>query len=709
VKYLVAKWLFAAGLGLSVLALLGRQASRPAISAAAATPAAPGIFALPAAMIVAFAAPFIGFFVYRINHPAFFSLCHAPWVLYCWIRLAQAVGRRPVTLWLAGLFVANFALFNSGTVKEAYLLLLQMNAAGAGVLLVASTPWRERLAKLSGAAFAGLLLILVTAPVWGPFLQAVRHAFTASSHAIAYQIQPSLLIGAFDELFFRPLSEGDVVFNPALNVLFLLGLLYLLATARLHFGRHSVVALALFAAVSLAFAFGVVPPHFIERVPLLARVGHIENCFLGGFIVLGSILAGIGFATAAGRLGTREGRLDLVITALILVTLVGAWIGFRQASHRMVFGPGTTLTLVPPNEVIAVSPFIWGSLVSLLLASVVLALVAQHAFARRTLGAGGAILAGVCVLTLLWRQGLHAANTGFEKYTVRPPVRAPFHGRSPAMDFVQAGTQAEPSRILGVHGNLTPGWNAAYGLEAIYGPDALQNRWLRELIDLSPLEWNSSWRLYCTSEDVTKSWPFFDALNVRYYADGSGNQAPLRRTLQLVRGADLNVYESRTVWPRAFFTDQVQIYGDPTELMDKILAERQGRPFAAVQEPDLTDGSGLARLSRDVATRTVNAATNYALTENTTSFHVQASGPGVVVLTEAWWPDSFRVEVDGHRQPVVRVNHAFKGVVIDTAGNHEVKFTYWPRKFLQMLMLSGIGSVLLVASLVLALRPARRA
>src|SRR5690606_25720802 len=102
----------------------------------------------------------------------------------------------------------------------------------------------------------------------------------------------------------------------------------------------------------------------------------------------------------------------------ILIALVGAWIGFHQASHRMVYGPGTTLTVVPPNEVIAVHPFIRGSLISLLLASAVLALVAQHAFARRRLGAGGALLAGLCVLTLLWRQGLHAPNVGFETYTV---------------------------------------------------------------------------------------------------------------------------------------------------------------------------------------------------------------------------------------------------------------------------------------------------
>ncbi|MGH7958200.1 MAG: hypothetical protein ACREH8_14500 [Opitutaceae bacterium] len=130
-------------------------------------------------------------------------------------------------------------------------------------------------------------------------------------------------------------------------------------------------------------------------------------------------------------------------------------------------------------------------------------------------------------------------------------------------------------------------------------------------------------------------------------------------------------------------------------------------PFAALQQPDPATHSLPSPMTNDVTPRTVIPATHYTLTENTTGFRVRASGPGVVVLTEAWWPDSFRVEIDGRRKPLLRVNHAFKGVFIDEAGDHPVKFSYWPRKFFRSLVLSGIGLVLLAGSLVLALRPAR--
>ena len=200
-KYLVAKWLFAAGLGLLVLAAVRH---------------------LPAALIVSLAAPFMGFFVYRVNHPAFFSFCYAPWPLYCWLGFTQAPGRRAAA-WAAGLVVANLALMNSGTAKEAYVLLLTMNLAGAAVLLTAAVPWRERLAKLAGMAWAGILFALVTCPLWGTFAATLRRSHTTYDVVSAFQIQPALLLGAFDEAFYRPLTDRLRVFDPSANFLILAG------------------------------------------------------------------------------------------------------------------------------------------------------------------------------------------------------------------------------------------------------------------------------------------------------------------------------------------------------------------------------------------------------------------------------------------------------------------------------------------------------
>jgi hypothetical protein len=140
---------------------------------------------------VAAAAPFLGFFLYRLNHPAYFSLCYAPWPLYCLVRIAlldpirdgAAACHRGTRRWSLALLGANLALMCSGTVKEAYMLLVSVNLAGAGVVLAGNGEWRSRLARLGTLAWHGVLFTLLTAPIWGTFLGALANAYTGYNEA----------------------------------------------------------------------------------------------------------------------------------------------------------------------------------------------------------------------------------------------------------------------------------------------------------------------------------------------------------------------------------------------------------------------------------------------------------------------------------------------------------------------------------------------
>ena len=719
IKYLVAKWLFAAGLGLTVLALLADQGIReewdqgtkgPIDQKTSAGPSS----RLVAAALVAAATPFIGFFLYRVNHPAFFSLCYAPWPLYCLVRIAQApspalqpaAGRRATTLWSLALLLANLALMNSGTVKEAYMLLVCMNFSGFCVVLARPEPARGRISKVVTLAWFGLLFTLLTTPIWATFLATLKNAYTGYNAASAYQIQPSLLLGLFDEIFYRPLLTKDQVFAPSLNFLLLLGLLYFLATLRRHFARRLVMALAASSLLPLALAFGLISPEWIVTLPFLSNIAHLDNTFSCALIVLWSVLAGVGFATAAQRLGTRDGRHDLVIAGLLLFALVFGWIAFRQAAHRPIFGP--IFTVNQPGQVLRVSPFIWDYLAALLLAASILAVVVHAALARRQLSAAAGLLIAICAAVLLWRHGMHAGSVGFDNFVSRPTLRANFHARSESMQIARAGHAREPARGFGLHGNFFPGWTGVYGLETIHGPDALVNPYVRELMGASGVERLWDWRFYAEAKDVANARPFFDLLNVRFYFDLASDQGALGQSLKLVRPADLDVYESPTAWPRAFFTDRVIAYGQPADLVLQVRAAT-GRPFIAAQDSDHSAQTALANVARGPGAATLVPATAYRLTENTTTFTIRANGPGAVVLTEAFWPDDFRAEVNGCDTPIVRLNHAFRGVVIDSAGEYRISFRYWPRHFTRNLTLSAIGALLLAASMFLALRPGHSA
>jgi hypothetical protein len=676
-KYVIAKWIFATALGLTVLTITRH---------------------LPASLIVSLAAPFMGFFVYRFNHPAFVSFCYAPAVLYCWARIADAKPLRVAALWTALLILGNLALMNSGTVKEAYVLLVCMNFSGVCLLLGSPDSWPSRLLRLAMAVWAGVIFALLSAPVWLTFLDSLQIAYTSYDNPDAFQIQPSLLIGLFDEIFYRSLTDGKFVFNPSANFLVCGGVLYFLATLRCTSQR--ILSLGLSALVPLSVAFGFVPAGMITRLPFFGNIVHVDNSFSCALIVLLGILAGAGFKNAAERLGTDKGKADLLSAGLLLFALVFGFVAFRQAVHRQALG--NTFSPIHSGREITVDPFTWYYLLAILLALISLATVARRALRRGQVTAPGGLLIILCTLVLLWRLGLHAEVLGpsFRPYVIQPTERADLHEITPSIKFVQKGQAREPSRVFGIASNLSPGWSATYGLESVNGPDGLINPFYRELTTLpnTGLEQFWGWRIYLRPDRVAQSQRFLDFLNVRYYLGSTHGVPPTANLLKLVKQADLNVYESASTWPRAFFTDRLSSYEKPEDLLKTILAEGS-RPFASYLRKDPTSAMARAELPGLLEGREVVAAQDYSLSSNKTSFLIKVNRPGIIVLSEAYWPGESFAELNGKSVPVMRVNHIFQGVFVDTPGEYRVAFNYRPRRFSTSLLCCAIGVIFLFISL----------
>jgi len=633
---------------------------------------------LPAALLVSFAADFIGFFPYRLNHPAFFSFCYAPWALYCWLRITTAPRWTIAARWVAGLILANGMLMNSGTAKEAYMLLLTLNFAGAFTLLLAPLSGRERLIRFALGAWAGIIFLCLGAPVWLTFLDALKEAYTSYNAATAYQVQPSLALGFFDEILLRPFWVNETVYNPSANFLFLTGLLGFLIYLRAVTLNRVVLALALSTLVPLSFVFGLVPPLWIIKIPFLGNVAHIDNSFGIGLIQLFIVLAGVGFAAAATRLKRPEARVDLSIAGLLLFALVFPYIAFRQTIQR------STYSYLHWPETLPYSSFVWGSLIVLLLSAVGFMLIARRILTRGPTAAT-LIFAFTCMLAMLWRHGWHA-GVGFEGRVVAPAIRADFNAQSPAIAALRGDQKNEPSRTFGFQGNLSPGWNDTYRIEGINGPDALMNMHYRELLEACEFNRIWDWRIYQEFGSFAPLRPIYDFLNVRHYLDYKSDQGRVGAVLTKVFVGDLDLYRSESVWPRAFFTDRLATYNTPKDFA-KLIATGDGRPFAAMQSGDPAPRN----ISDTLSTRTVAPARNYRLTTNTTAFDIDASGPGLVALTEAWLPHDFLVTLNGKRVQYLRLNHAFKGVFIPAAGQYHLEFTYRPQRFTLALNLAMLG------------------
>ena len=670
-KFLLARMLFAAGIGFAVLA-----AARH----------------LPSALALAASSAFLGFYAYRLNHPAYFAFCYSSWILACWLRISHSGSRRQTLGWIAGLLLANWAVLTSGTVKEAYMLLLCLNVTGLLAWRLAPESAAQKWWTFRHLCIAGIGFTLLSAPVLLTFFNTLRQSATTYDAPKAWQLQPSLLVGLFDDIFYRQLNRHETHLDPSANFFVLLGCLYAVTHLRKLTREPFFRALALSALPPLCLVFGVVPPSMIASLPLLGNIWHIDNTFSCVLIVQALVLAGFGWRVAWTRLRApgRRWRGDLAFVALGLCALVGAYFGYTQAALR------SGIVALPGNAEILKSDFFYGYVAALFAAVLVLPLAVRGCLSRqhgRWQPAAAGTLLVVCLVLLHWRHGMHW-RTPFDRYVVNPGARADLLARSPAVDQVHAQQAAEPGRTVGFDLNLFPGFNAAENLESLSGPDPLINPFYHDLILAAGLHEFWGWGLAFDKETLPQLKRFYDLLNVRHYLGTRGDptQASGLRSLGVW---DLEVYASDSAWPRAFFTDRLAVCKDAASFVQQVTAG-DGRPFAAADPNTVRQNAGLAGLTGgELAARQVTAARDYRLTNNATSFQVTAPAAGVIVLSETFSDGDFQVLVNGAPAKYFRVNQAFKAVAVDRAGDYRVSFRYWPKHFTVSLLLATAGSLLL--------------
>lgn len=665
IKYLLAKILFAVGLGLTVYA-----ATRH----------------LPSSLILAFSSAFIGFFSYRFNHPAFFSMCYAPWILYCWFRILQAPTAKANVLWIGGLILANWTEINSGTVKEAYMLLVSLNLCGLLVFLLSREDKRLKLRKFLYLVWAGLLFGLISAPIWLSFLDALRQSYTSYNMPHAWQIQPSLLIGLFDDIFYRQFNDGQNVFNPSANFLILLGFLWSLAQLKELLLNRTYLAVGLSALIPFSLAFGIVPARVIVKIPFLANVAHVDNTFSCVLIIHLIVLAGFGLKVYWERLAGKEWTADFVGVVLLLFALLAFYFGSSHAAQR------SSINFLSLGKELSKSAFFYEYGFLLMCAFVALPFITKRILLHQAAIPSTVVLLLVCLLVLHWRHGMHL-KTEFDNYVMNPQLRVNLQAKSPAIEFIKTNA-FQPFRAVGFGENLFPGYNAVLGLESIYGCDALINPYYRELTELSAIERVWDWRYVIREETLAKLKPLYDFLNIRYFLASHTEKPKELPGLEMLSSMDLNVYQSESTWPRAFFTDALSSYEAPSEFVGMVKGG-EGHPFAAIQGSELARNPRLTSLLSDQKQRQVVPATDYKLTNNTTSFTIIAPGEGIIVLAEAYLSKDFRVTVNGKPARYFRVNHVFKGVAIEQQGSYIVTFSYWPQYFTLSLWISGAGLFIL--------------
>ena len=674
-KFILARVLFAWGIGLVIFAAVQRA----------------GI-----ALLLAASASFIGHFAYRFNHAAHFTMCYAPWVLLAWVHALRGRSFRDVLRWIPLHVIASIALFNSGAMKEGVILLGTLNGAGLLALLLRPLPWRERLGPVAAMLAANAIFALVAAPFWMTFVDLLANARTIYDKMEVYQNQPSLLVGLFDDLFPRQLCRAEEHFDPSGNFLLLLGVLWSLVRARSLAREPLWLACVIAAACALAFAFGVVPPSWIAAMPFLGKIWHVDNCFSVAAIVLTFVLAAFGLRDCLDRRNDPAWRGDFVMFCIAVGALYASYFGFTHAAHR------SGLSLLAVGNTVAKSPFFIGYATALAAAVIALPLLWRRS-AQTGLGTGGWLAVAAAFFAIHFRHAYYS-EVKFDAYVMSPQERPDFHAKSAAIEKIRGmiATSHAPSRIVGTYMNLTPSFNAVYGLESPFSCDAVSNRWQWELADAAGFQRVWLWRVFISEQQLPELLPGLDMFGVRFVVGTPVVNAPEIPGFMSHARMDMLLHENPSAWPRAFFTDRIASYTEPAELMEFVRSKR-GLPLAAVQ-PGTPIPVALKSDAASLAQRTVVPATDYRLTANTTSFRVNATAPGAVVLGEAFEQGNYVVTVDGKKSEPFRVNHAFLGVLVSSAGPHEIVFTYRPRLWRLSLCTAAAGIFLATLTIIVSRR-----
>ncbi len=573
-------------------------------------------------------------------------------------RLALRGGPGP-----AALFGATLALMHLGGHPESVFL-----DAGAAVLVFVSSArssLRRRLLPLVGAGVIGTLAASVQIV---PFLEyLLRSRVLGSEHHAALALPPSRLVTWIVPSFFGREMDHDFW---ARGVGFLdfgafAGTSILaLALAGLLLGRRRPpLGLLIAGGLSVGLAYGLPVVRELSRLPLLDRTMTHRSLPIAAAAVVALAAFGWDRLLALGRLRRRR-----VPWATLLFPAAVAAAGGAAALAAWL--------LVPQARPQLAQTALRGALAAAAIAPLPWLCLAVSTARLRTLCATGVVLLD------LW-----AASWGWHGTTPRGLVLI----RTGVTDLLSV--RREEGRTLPLGWAMPPNTNLPYGIRSVLSYDAIdlgdQAEFLRGLGGLSA---NG---LYSTVfPDRLANVRVAELASIRFFL-----QDPLERRLDTPAFAartgfalrvaydapDGRIYELRSARPTAWFTGTAE--ADPgLRRFGLVLASRDA---AAVEHAylDATEAPPTGGVSGEV--------TVVARGANQLELRCKAAGPGVVLVSEQWYP-GWTAEVNGVSARVFRANGVLRAVAVPR-GESRIVLRYEPKSFRVGAGLSLAGILALAA------------
>lgn len=172
---------------------------------------------------------------------------------------------------------------------------------------------------------------------------------------------------------------------------------------------------------------------------------------------------------------------------------------------------------------------------------------------------------------------------------------------------------------------------------------------------------------------IFNSSPVLNLLNTRYFIINP-NGAPIRNNAAL---------------GNAWFVQNIEWVPNANEEMTAMKQFNPGRTAVLNQSYKNTINAA----SFQVDSGAFIHLTQY--TPNLLKYESVNGQNGLGLFSEIYYPAGWKAFIDGKETPILRVDYAFRGIMIP-AGKHQIEFRFHPDTFFTGLKLSGISSVILI-------------
>jgi len=620
--------------------------------------------------------PVTGFFVLWQGFPLAEVVAWFPWML---LATDRAV-RRPSGLGGPALAAATAAVLWSGKVDVAGQVLL---ASGVYALWCAVTevgrPRARTLVKpLAVATAAWTLGVLLASPYLLPLGEYLRYGGRVSDRAAGSEERPPVGLAALPQTVIPDLygswrkdsvriTAGNRLASSAATYTGVVAALLLAPLAwcsRRHRSRN--LLWATFVVLGLGWTLNVPGIVQVLRLPFFNLMSHNRFVFVAAFAVLAMAVTGLEW------LGTQDRRRWWFWIPPALLALTAAWLLYLANHPPEPLATGYARALEAGQR-----PFQVPDLATL--ERVRATFTANYRWSAAFCAAAGLGWLLLCLGAMPKRQAT-AATLGavlaiellsFAHGLAAQSDPAFYFPDVPILERLGASTDG---RVLGFD-CLPPGLNQRFGLREVRGYDGIDPARIVALLrsleapaaraeSYAPLMWLQP-RGIRLIPDVRLP-PILDLLGVRRVIFRG---RPPAEVVAAEAEDDYWIVDNPHALPRVFLPERVETVADAEQRLALLTAaDFDPRRVAYVEtEVDLGARSAVPGVRR---ARIVDE------TPTRIAVELELESPALVVLSDLYYP-GWKARIDGRAVPVLRTDHALRGVVA-AAGSSELVFSYEP-------------------------------